>query len=129
VVHHALTRVIEPIFERRFSDASFACRVGKGTHAAVDRARQGARRFAYVLKCDVRKYLASIDHGILKDLLARVVKCGPTLDLAARIIDGSNPQPEAAAYFPGDNLFTPYDRRRGLPLVATSSTLSSSPPK
>jgi hypothetical protein len=74
------------------------------------------------LKCDVRKYFASIDHGILKALLARAIKCAPTLDLAARIIDGwnpndgSNPQPEAAAYFPGDNLFTPYDRRRGLPL-------------
>ena len=81
---------MEPIFERRFSNASFACRVGKGTHAAVKQAQQGARKFAYVLKCDVRKYFASIDHDILKYLLGRVVKCSPTLDLAARIIDGSD---------------------------------------
>jgi retron-type reverse transcriptase len=116
VVHHALTQVVEPIFERRFSNSSFACRLGMGTHAAIERARQGARRFAYVLKCDVRKYFASIDHEILKNRLGRVVKCAPTLDLAARIIDGSNPQQDTAAYFPGDDLFTPHQRRRGLPL-------------
>ena len=76
----------------------------------------GARRCRYVLKCDVRKYFPSIDHQILKDLLARAVKCRPTLDLAARIVDASNPQEEVVSYFPGDDLFTPFDRRRGLPL-------------
>ena len=116
VAHHAFTQVAEPIFERRFSSASFACRAGMGTHAALKRAQSGARRFAYVLKCDVAKYFASIDHEILKGLLGRVIKCARTLDLAGRIIDGSNPQPDAAAYFPGDGLFTPHERRRGLPL-------------
>ncbi|MGH9719177.1 MAG: reverse transcriptase domain-containing protein [Bryobacteraceae bacterium] len=116
VVHHALTQVLEPIFERRFSKDSFACRRGFGTHKALERAREGARRHRHVLKCDVRKYFASIDHEILKGLLARVVKCGETLDLAARIIDGSNPQEEVIRYYPGDDLFTPYQRRRGLPL-------------
>ena len=66
-----------------------------------------------MLKCDVRKYFASIDHQILKDLLESVVKCRSTLDLAARIIDGSNAQEEAAAYFAGDDLFAPFERRRG----------------
>ncbi len=95
VVHHALTRVLEPIFERRFTHNSFACRKGMGTHRALTSAWQASCCFAYVLKCDVQKYFASIDHAILKDLLARVVKCPKTLELAARIIDGSNPQEEA----------------------------------
>jgi retron-type reverse transcriptase len=116
VIHHALTRVLEPIFERRFSKDSFACRKGMGTHRALERAKEGARRYRYVLKCDIRKYFASMDHEILKGLLARVVKCRPTLDLAGRIIEGSNPQEEVTAYYPGDNLFTPYERTRGLPL-------------
>jgi len=116
VVHHALTRVVEPVFERRFSKDSFACRKGFGTHRALDRAREGARRYPWVLKCDIRKYFASIDHEILKCLLARGVKCRPTLDLAARIIDGSNEQECVIAYYPGDDLFTPFNRRRGLPL-------------
>jgi len=48
--------------------------------------------------------------------LARAIKCKPTLDLAARIIAGSNPQEETIQYFAGDDLFTPFARRRGLPL-------------
>ncbi len=58
----------------------------------------------------------SIDHQILKELIGRVIKCRETLDLAGRIIDGSNEQEEAIAYFPGDSLFTPLERRRGLPI-------------
>ena len=50
VVHHALTGVLEPIFERSFIFDSYACRKGKGTHAAVDRCQQFARRYRYVLK-------------------------------------------------------------------------------
>lgn len=116
VVHHALTRVLEPVFERRFLSTSFACRKGFGTHRALQRAWEGSQRYPLVLKCDVRKYFPSIDHAILKELLARVVKCRPTLDLAGRIIDGSNPQEEVMMHFPGDSLFTPLERRRGLPL-------------
>ena len=116
VIHHALTRVLEPIFERRFSPHSYACRVGKGTHKALACSREGVRRYPYALKCDVRKYFASIDHEILNEQLRRVIKCAPTLRLAAAIIAGSNPQEEAIQYFPGDDLFTPFERRRGLPL-------------
>ncbi|MFN0100898.1 MAG: reverse transcriptase domain-containing protein [Bryobacteraceae bacterium] len=116
VVHHALTRVLEPIFEKRFSPRSFACRKGMGTHAALDVARAGATRFAYVLKCDVRKYFATIDHAILLEQLEGAVKCRPTLGLAAKIVGASGPQEEYVRYFDGDDLFTPYERRRGLPL-------------
>lgn len=116
VVHHALTQVLEPVFERRFSKDSFACRKGFGTHRALARAKEAASRFPYVLKCDIRKYFPSIDHRILGELLARAVKCRGTLGLAALIIEGSNSQEEVIQYFPADDLFTPYERRRGLPL-------------
>lgn len=116
VVHHALTQILEPVFERRFTPHSYACRKGFGTHKALDAAGAACRRFSFVLQCDIRKYFPSVDHGILKDLLARAVKCPPTLDLAGRIIDGANPQEPVEDYFPGDDLFTPGERRRGLPL-------------
>ncbi len=74
------------------------------------------RKYRYVLKGDVRKYFASIDHEILNAQLARAVKCKPTLNLARRVIAGSNPQEEVVRYYPGDDLFTPFERRRGLPL-------------
>jgi hypothetical protein len=96
--------------------ASYACRPGKGTHAALQSARHAAHKYPYVLKCDIRKYFASIDHAVLLDELERVIRCQPTLTLARHIIDGSNPQESVEWYFPGDSLFTPYERRRGLPL-------------
>jgi retron-type reverse transcriptase len=116
VVHHALTQVLEPIFERRFSRDSYACRVGKGTHKALQRAKWAAARFPYVLKCDIRKYFASIDHAILQSLLEKTVKCQATLRLAQCIIDGWDEPEQVIHYFPGDDLFSPLERRRGLPL-------------
>lgn len=116
VVHHALTRALETVFEPRFTTCSFASRTGYGQHLALAKAKAACARYAYVLKADIRKYFPSIDHEVLKELLARVIKCRPTLHLAARIIDGSNAQEDAPAYFPGDDLFTPYNRRRGLPI-------------
>jgi hypothetical protein len=117
VVHHAVTRVVGPIFEKRFSPCSFACRTGMGTHAAVRLAAEGARGCRFALKCDVRKYFASIDHTILLGQLENTIKCRPTLGLIGRILAGFRYDVgPTARYFPGDDLFTPFERRRGLPL-------------
>jgi len=61
VVHHALINVLEPIFERSFIADSYACRRGKGTHRAVDRAQQYMRRYPYLLKTDIVRFLPNID--------------------------------------------------------------------
>ena len=116
VVHHAVCQVIEPIFERTFIHDSYANRQGKGTHRALDRCTAFARRYRYALKCDIEKYFPSIDHGILLSLLARKIKCARTLWLLESIIGHANPQEEAARYFPGDDLLTPFERRRGIPI-------------
>jgi len=116
VVHHALTGTLEPIFERTFVFDSYACRKFKGTHAAVARAQHYARRFPYVLKADIRKFFPSIDHQILKTLVARKIKDPDVLWLVGTIIDGSNPQEPVTMWFPGDDLLTPSERRRGLPI-------------
>lgn len=71
VVHHALCNLIEPPFERSFTADAFANRVGKGTHRALDRAQGLTRRHPYVLQCDLRQFFPSIDHAILRAILAR----------------------------------------------------------
>lgn len=116
VVHHALCSVILPIFERTFIHDSYANRLGFGTHRALKRFTQFARRCRYILQCDIRKYFPSIDHAILKGLLRRKIKCRDTLWLIDTIIDSSNEQEPAIKYFPGDDLLTPATRRRGLPI-------------
>ncbi len=116
VVHHALTRVLSPIFEPTFVTDSYACRVGKGTHAAVGRAQQFARRFRYVLKADVRKFFPSLDHQILNERISRKIKDPHVLDLVRRLIEHSNAQEQIFHRFPGDDLFTASERRHGIPI-------------
>ncbi len=116
VVHHAVTNILGPIFERSFHPDSHACRVGKGTHGAVDRCQQLAGRYRYVLKADVQKFFPSLDHEILKTIVARKIKDPDVLWLLGLLIDHGNPQEPVQDWFPGDDLFTPGERRRGMPL-------------
>jgi retron-type reverse transcriptase len=44
------------------------------------------------------------------------LKCRETLWLIDTIIDHSNPQEPIIDYFPGDDLLTPLERRKGLPI-------------
>jgi retron-type reverse transcriptase len=74
VVHHALCNVIEPLFEARFISDSYANRIGKGTHRAIDRLQEFARRYRYVLRMDVVQHFASLDHTILRAAIAEVVQ-------------------------------------------------------
>ena len=116
VVHHALCAVCEPIFERGFVHDSYANRLGKGTHRAIARYERFRDRSRYVLRCDIYRYFPAIDHEILKRDLRRRIACERTLALADRIIDGSNPQEPVHIHYPGDDLLTPLERRRGLPI-------------
>ncbi|MDR1613592.1 MAG: reverse transcriptase/maturase family protein [Planctomycetota bacterium] len=108
--------VLEPVFERHMHPDSYACRKGKGTHAAADRLQRLMRRNRYFIPCDVVKFFPSIDHAILKDQYRRLIKDRSVLRLMDLIVDGSNGQEPVTAYFPGDGLFTPFERRRGLPV-------------
>lgn len=116
VVHHALCNIISPIFERTFIADSYANRKGFGTHKALQRFTGFARSYTYVLQCDIEKYFPSIDHEILKTLLRRKIKCPDTLWLIDHIIEHSNSQLPVYHYFAGDDLLTPVERRRGLPV-------------
>ena len=118
VVHHALCNVIEPLFERCFIPDSYANRVGKGTHRALDRCQEFACRYRYVLPCDLRRFFPSIDHAILRDMLGRVIADPDTMWLVDRILKsgvGVLSEEYEMAWFPGDDLFA-VNRPRGLPI-------------
>jgi hypothetical protein len=88
VVHHALCAVIEPRFERVFIPDSYANRIGKGSHRAIDRLQQFARRHRYVLRADLRQHFASIDHAILLDSLRSQVPEADIMQLIELILAG-----------------------------------------
>lgn len=94
LLHHALYRQLYPFFDRTFIADSYSCRKGKGTHKAMDRFRTFARkvsknhtRTCWVLKCDIRKFFASIDQQILKEILDGYIPDERTMRLLGRVID------------------------------------------
>ena len=118
VVHHALCNVIEPIFERSFISDSYANRLGKGTHRALDRAQSFSRRFRYVLQCDLRQFFPSLDHVILRDILARKIADPDTKWLIDQILtsgEGVLTEQYQMHWFTGDDLLAAL-RPRGLPI-------------
>lgn len=107
VVHHALCALLEPALDRYAIGDSFACRAGKGQHAAVARARElvrGAQVGGWYMKGDVAAYFASIHHERLMELLARRVSDPTLLGFIEKIV---------RAYPVGPN--------RGLPIGAQTS--------
>ncbi|MCW5933645.1 MAG: group II intron reverse transcriptase domain-containing protein [Fimbriimonadia bacterium] len=90
VVHHAVYRVLEPIFDSMFIYDSYACRLGKGTHAAAARYTQFCRQAAYVLKCDIEKYFDSVCHDKLLLEIGRTVQDDGFMELMKRIIESNN---------------------------------------
>lgn len=124
VVHHALCNVIAPVLDRSFSTSCFANRRGMGSHMALRKAAALARRRKYVLRADVEKYFPSMDHDIMKAGLRRRIKCAPTLALCDLIIDHAPDTGESPIrHYPGDELLTPLERRRGLPIGNLTSQI------
>ncbi len=118
VLHHTLCQVIEPIWEPRFISTSFACRVGKGTHKALDQCHAWMRQYAYAFHGDIVKYFPSIDHQIMRSLLARRIADPQVMWLIDQILDsgaGIQARECSPIYLPSDDLFTAL-RPRGLPI-------------
>lgn len=93
IVHQAVLNIVEPIFEKRFVYDSYSCRTDKGTHTAVKRLRcfinkasSNNTRTVYALKCDIKKYFASVDHSVLMSLLTKQISCNRSLKLLQKII-------------------------------------------
>ena len=93
LLHHAIYRVLYPYFDKRFIADSYSCRLNKGTHKALERFKafsckvsRNNTHTAWILKCDVRKFFASIDHEILSNILAKHIKDQDTLWLLGRIV-------------------------------------------
>ncbi len=94
LLHHLLYRETYPYFDKQFIYDSYSCRLEKGTHRAVERFEVFGRKISenthksvWVLKGDVRKFFASIDHGILKDILNRYIEDQDLLWLFGQVID------------------------------------------
>ena len=125
VVHHALCNVTVPYFEKLFIADSYANRVGKGTHRAIDRCQQFARKYQHVLQCDIAQFFPSIDHEVLRQTLKNMLPDESALWLIDRILasgQGVLSTEYDMVYFPDDDLLS-VNRPRGLPIGNLTSQL------
>ena len=93
LLHHSLYRVLYPFFDKAFIADSYSCREGRGTHKALDRFDEMARkvsqnhtRTCWVLKCDIKQFFASVDHKILLDVLGEYIRDEDILWLCEEIV-------------------------------------------
>lgn len=111
LVHHAIYRILYPYFDGKFIHDSYSCRLNKGAHRAMNRFRDFSRKVSknntqtcWVLKCDIKKFFASIDHGILKNILEKHIEDKNALWLLLQIIDSFNTERKAGIGLPLGNL-------------------------
>jgi len=94
LLHHAIYRKLYPFFDKTFISDSYSCRINKGTHKAIEKFRkyfnkvsQNNTKTCYVLKCDIKKFFASIDHEILISILKEHIPDENILWLLVEIIE------------------------------------------
>ncbi len=102
VLHHAVFKILNPLFEPTFISHSFSCREGKGTHKAVDALEGWLRKTSknytaqcFALKCDIHQFFTSVDHEVLLSILARVIKDDDALWLLKEIVGSFHTQEDA----------------------------------
>lgn len=93
VVHHLTSKVLEEIFDPTFYPHSYSCRKGKGTHRAVQAFVKMSRKASknntsklLILKCDIKKFFASVDHEVLIKLLKKRILDDDFINLLTEII-------------------------------------------
>jgi len=94
VLHHAIVRILSPVFGNTFIFDSYSSRKEKGTHKAVERFKKFAwklsrnnTRTVWILKCDIKKYFDSINHKILLKIVNDKIKEEKLLKLLDNIIN------------------------------------------
>ena len=94
LLHHLIYQELYEYFDSKFIYDSYSCRLKKGTHKAINRFREFSRkvsrnntRSCFVLKCDIRKFFANIDHQILKNILSKCLFDTDILWLFSQVIN------------------------------------------
>jgi retron-type reverse transcriptase len=124
LLHHLIYQELYEYFDSKFIHDSYSCRLEKGTHKAINRFRDFFRKVSknntktcFVLKCDIRKFFANINHKILKEILSKTVFDTDILWLLSQVIDSFHTQTNVRNSAIAENL------TKGLPLGNLTSQL------
>lgn len=111
IVHHAIYEILYPYFDKKFIFDSYSCRNDKGTHKALNRFRyltgkisKNHTKSIWVLKGDIRKFFATIDHQVLKNILSKHIVDKDILWLLGQVIDSFNTEGKPGIGLPLGNV-------------------------
>jgi len=111
LLHHAVYRIMYPFFDKTFISDSYSCRTGKGAHKAINQFRKYSRKVSgnntktcWVLKCDIRKFFANIDHTILVKIFESYIPDKKILWLLKNIINSFGVDEQKTKGLPLGNL-------------------------
>lgn len=97
LLHHAIYRILYPIFDKKLIYDSYSCRYQKGTHKAVShfgkfvaKVSRNHTRTAWVLKCDIKKFFANIDQDVLLKILSEHIQDKDIMWLLSQVIVSFN---------------------------------------
>ena len=88
VIQQAILQIIEPLFEPKFSDASYGFRPKRSAHLALKQSkRYVAEGYNYVVDMDLEKFFDRVNHDILMAKLARVISDKRLLKIMRRYLE------------------------------------------
>jgi RNA-directed DNA polymerase len=87
VAQEVLRRLLHPIFEPLFHDASFGFRPGRNCHQALERVLElHDQGYRVVLDADIKGFFDNLPHAIIKEAVAAQVADGNILDLVEKFL-------------------------------------------
>ena len=120
IIHHAIVRIIEPIFDKSFIYDSCANRKGKGNLFAIKRFDEFKRKVtnnlhtdAYCFKADIKHYFEEVNHEILLNLIKRKISDESVIWLIEKILKNSS---KSEIFFFGGGGRSNFNARKGMPL-------------
>ncbi len=105
IIHHALIKILEPIFDKTFIYDSYANRKGKGTLKALQRFDFFKRKVSnngeviknefndsnyvkgYCLKADIKHYFDEVDHEVLIEIIKNKIRDEQVTQIIQIVLD------------------------------------------
>lgn len=97
IMHHAVMNVMQPIWMDIFTADTYSCIKGRGIHSCAEKLKEQLRDdiqgTKYCLKLDIKKFYPTIDHDVLKTILARKIKDKDLMWLLGEVIESASGVP------------------------------------
>jgi group II intron reverse transcriptase/maturase len=100
VLQRAVVNVLERIYEQDFHDCSYGFRPGRSAHQALQSLWKSVMESGggWILDVDIRKFFDTLDHGVMRQLLAKRVRDGVFLRLIGKWLNAGVLESGAITY-------------------------------